>query len=90
MWHVIWTAIVVVVLAGVALLFIADALQQRTVPARIAAFLTLGAGILLGAEVLTPWLPLAVLVVALCLGVAGRLGSDSERAGPRRGASPQR
>jgi hypothetical protein len=76
MWDVIWSAIVAVVLAGVALLFVADALQQRTLPARIAAFLTLGAGVLLGAELLTPWLPLAVLAVAFCLYVAGRLRSD--------------
>jgi lysylphosphatidylglycerol synthetase-like protein (DUF2156 family) len=76
MLDAIWGAVVVVVLVGVALLFIADALQQRTVPARIAAFLTLGAGVLLGAELLAPWLPLAVLALAFCLGVAGRLGSD--------------
>ena len=75
---VLWSIIVVVVLAGVALLFIVDALQQRTVSARIAALLVLLGGVLAGAELWTPWVPLTILVIGLGLGVAGRLGAEHD------------
>jgi lysylphosphatidylglycerol synthetase-like protein (DUF2156 family) len=75
---VLWTIVVAFVLVGVALLFIVDALQQRTVMARIAALLVLVGGVLAGAELGTPWAPLAVLVLAFCLGVAGRLGTEDD------------
>jgi hypothetical protein len=76
---VLWTIIVVAVLIGVALLFIVDALQQRTVAAKIAALLVVVGGAMFGAELWTPWVPIMVLVVATLLGIAGRLDD-----GPRR------
>ena len=39
--------------------------------------LVLVAGVMFGAELLTPWVPLGVLVVAFGLGVAGRLGTEA-------------
>jgi hypothetical protein len=79
MWDALWTILVVVVLAGVVLLFIVDAIQERTTWARAAAFVTLAAGVTAGMELSTPWLPLALIVVAVGLGVAGRVGDRARQ-----------
>lgn len=72
---VVWTIFVTLALVGVALLFIVDALQQRSTMATVAGLLALVAGGLYGAELWTPWVPLGVLALAFALGIAGRAAS---------------
>lgn len=74
---VLWTIFVTLALVVVALLFIVDALQQRSAMEKVAGLLVLVAGGLFGAELWTPWIPLGVLALAFALGIAGR--ADSHR-----------
>jgi hypothetical protein len=71
-WDVVWNVLVVAILAAVALLFIVAAVSQPTVWARVAAFVTIAAGIVAGLEVAAPWLPIGLIVAAVALWVTGR------------------
>jgi hypothetical protein len=78
-WDVVWNVLVVAILAGVALLFIVDAVSQPTVWARVAALVAIAAGIVAGLEVAGPWLPIGLIVAALALWVAGRRSEAQQR-----------
>jgi lipoprotein signal peptidase len=59
---VLWAVIVVVVLAGLLLLFAADAWKAPSVPEKFAWLLVLAAGAAFGAEI--AWSAMAILAVA--------------------------
>jgi hypothetical protein len=75
----VWDVLVIAILAGVALLFVVDAMSEPTVWARVAAFTAIAAGIVAGLEVGGPWLPVGMLVVAFALWVAGRRSESPKR-----------
>ena len=79
MWEVVWNVLVVAILAGVALLFIVDAVSQPTMGARVAAFVAIAAGIVTGLEVAGPWLPIGLILVAAAFWVAGRRSEARQR-----------
>ena len=83
MWDgTFWTVLGLVMIAGVTLLFVRDALQDPNLGARVAVFVTITAGIAHADELWEPWLPLGLLATALALYVLGeRFGSQASRRG---------
>jgi hypothetical protein len=74
----LWTILGLVVIAIVLLLFVADALSERTPGARIAAFITVAAGVAQGGELWRPWLPLGLLASAIAFYIVGNRRSPRE------------
>jgi hypothetical protein len=78
-WDVLWSVVVVLVLLGVALVFIADALTEKTTSARVGAFAAIASGLAFGAELWKPWLPWGLLVLAVALYIAGHTSRRTNR-----------
>ena len=79
MWDVAWGIVVVLVLALVAVVLLADALLEKSFWARVGALLALGAGAARGAEIGGAWLPLSLLIAAAAAYLVGRSATNASR-----------
>ncbi len=72
MLELAWDIFVIAVLAVVALLFVVSAATGPNLVSRLAGVVGLFAGATAGADILRPWLPVALAATAAALKIAGR------------------
>ncbi len=72
MLELAWDIFVIAVLAVVAVLFVVSAATGPNLVSRLAGVVGLFAGAAAGADILRPWLPVALAATAAALKIAGR------------------